>query len=435
MTTQLRHRRSRRRPRPRGAGAVGARRSRSTRSAARRSSTSTATAGRSSSSAASPAASTRCCPTPTSSGSSARRRSARRRSGSSATARSCRCRATRRTSPGGPGSFTGHRASSTASPRSTPPARRSSCRRCTCTTIRRRCTAAAWRPRSAGPVQANAYCTPAGVAGLRRAPRHPRRLRAAGLRPQALAHLRAGRRAAAEGPALVGATRPTPSASRCTTSRCAPATRSTSRAAGRTRRPRPTPARCTSPSACTRRRAWTRCARRSPTCADDVEFRRALDADGELPADAGRAPRRAPAPGRRRAPRAAALRRHAAARSSTASSRRCARSTRSTIDTPLERRATVIADLEPRAGRRRRAALRGQGRCASRRRPPRRVAAVHARDGAVHRRASCPAGSTRAGRLVLVRRLVREGFLLAPGARSRLSPGGAPRGLFAVGVC
>ena len=48
-------------------------------------------------------------------------------------------------------------------------------------------------------------------------------------------------------------------------------------------------------------------------CADDVEFRRTLDAGGELPAELARAPRGAPAPGRRRAPRAAALRRHAPA--------------------------------------------------------------------------------------------------------------------------
>ena len=47
---------------------------------------------------------------------------------------------------------------------STRPAPRSCSRRCTCTGIRLRCTAAAWSPASAGR-SANAYCTPAGAQG------------------------------------------------------------------------------------------------------------------------------------------------------------------------------------------------------------------------------------------------------------------------------
>ena len=59
-------------------------------------------------------------------------------------------------------------------------------------------------------VQANAYLTPPGAQGLRVAPRHPRRVRAADARAQALGGLRAARRGTAARPGLVGRRRARP---------------------------------------------------------------------------------------------------------------------------------------------------------------------------------------------------------------------------------
>ena len=83
-----------------------------------------------------------------------------------------------------------------------------------------------------------------------------------------------------------------------------------------------------------------------------------------------------------------------------------------TIDTLLERRPTVIADLEPRRRRRCRPALRGQAGALPAQ-AAEAVAAMHAAP-APFTAAELPGRLDAAGRLVLVRRLVREGFLLAP---------------------
>ena len=95
----------------------------------------------------------------------------------------------------------------------------------------------------------------------------------------------------------------------------------------------------------------------------------------------------------------------AGGRSSTASSRRCASSSRVTADTPLERRPTVIADLDG-------TTLSFEGK---------HVELPRARARASWRRsfdadgpftaAELPGELDEEGRLVLVRRLIREGFL------------------------
>lgn len=148
-------------------------------------------------------------------------------------------------------------------------------------------------------------------------------------------------------------------------------------------------------------------------CADDVEFRRALAADGELP----------PELIERLAARLGAQEVARRARRRFVDSRRPILDGQLTqlraldaltIDTPLVRRPTVIADLEPRPGGG--VALRFEGKEV--RFPAQAadaVAAVHAAEAPFT--ASELLGRLDApGRLVLVRRLVREGFLLAPGA-------------------
>ena len=151
-------------------------------------------------------------------------------------------------------------------------------------------------------------------------------------------------------------------------------------------------------------------------CADDVEFRRALHAGGALPAEL--------------------VERLAARLSADDVARRARRhfvDTRRpildgqltqvralgalTVDTPLQRRATVIADLEehPDGG----VALRFEGKEVGF--PPHAadaVAAIHGA-GAPFTAAELPGRLDASGRLVLGRRLVREGLLLMPGARPR----------------
>ena len=109
---------------------------------------------------------------------------------------------------------------------------------------------------------------------------------------------------------------------------------------------------------------------------------------------------------RGRGPRACArpLRPQPADRSSTASSPSCARSTRSTSETELERRDTVIADLHG-------TTLVFEGRDL---RFPERLAAeleFLVTTDAPFRGSDLPGSLDDAGRLVLLRRLVREGFL------------------------
>ena len=151
-------------------------------------------------------------------------------------------------------------------------------------------------------------------------------------------------------------------------------------------------------------------------CSDDVEFRRALDAGGELPADlierlaarlaaddVARRVRRRFVDGRRpildgQLTQVRALE-------------------ALTIDTPLARRETVIADLEQRPGGE--VALRFEGKAV--RFPAQAAEAVTAAHAAQasFTPAELPGRLDAAGRLVLVRRLVREGFLLVPGVRWR----------------
>jgi len=150
-------------------------------------------------------------------------------------------------------------------------------------------------------------------------------------------------------------------------------------------------------------------------CADDVEFRRTLDGGGELPAELIErlAARLAPDDVARRARRRFVDGRRPILDGQLTQVRALA-SLR--LDTPLERRATVIADLEPRPGGG--VALRFEGKEV--RFPPHAaeaILAVHAATEAFSAR-QLPGRLDAAGRLVLVRRLVREGFLLAPGVRS-----------------
>ena len=151
-------------------------------------------------------------------------------------------------------------------------------------------------------------------------------------------------------------------------------------------------------------------------CADDVEFRRALDADGELP----------PALVERLAARLRAEEVARRARRHFVDTRRPILENQLsqlralsalTIDTPLARRATVIADLE--SGPDCAVALRFEGKQV---RFPAHAAeavgAVHAAQGSFTA-AALPGRLDAAGRLVLVRRLVREGYLLVCGIAAR----------------
>ena len=151
-------------------------------------------------------------------------------------------------------------------------------------------------------------------------------------------------------------------------------------------------------------------------CADDVEFRRSLDADGELPPELVErlAARLGAQEVARRARRRFVDTRRPILDGQLTQMRALGALT---IDTPLVRRATVIADLEPASGGG--VALRFEGKEV--RFPPHAadaVAAVHAAQ-APFTAGELPGRLDDAGRLVLVRRLVREAFLLAPGAGGR----------------
>jgi hypothetical protein len=146
-------------------------------------------------------------------------------------------------------------------------------------------------------------------------------------------------------------------------------------------------------------------------CADDVEFRRALDAGGELPAELIErlAARLAPQDVARRARQRFVDGRRPILDGQLAQTRAL---DALTLDTPLQRRATVIADLEQRSGGA--VALRFEGkRVEFPAQATDAVAAVHAA-AAPFSAAQLPGRLDAAGRLVLVRRLVREGFLLTP---------------------
>jgi ribosomal protein L16 Arg81 hydroxylase len=146
-------------------------------------------------------------------------------------------------------------------------------------------------------------------------------------------------------------------------------------------------------------------------CADDVEFRRALDSGGELPAAlverlAGRLDAQDVA---RRARRRFVDTRRPILDGQLTQIRALEALT---VDTLLERRATVIADVEARAGGG--VALRFEGKEV--RFPAHAVTAVEAvhRAPAPFTAAELPGPLDAPGRLVLVRRLIREGFLLQP---------------------
>ncbi|MDP1850309.1 MAG: cupin domain-containing protein [Solirubrobacteraceae bacterium] len=148
-------------------------------------------------------------------------------------------------------------------------------------------------------------------------------------------------------------------------------------------------------------------------CADDVEFRRALDPDGALPgALVDRlAARLAADEVARRARRRFVDTRRPILDGQLSQMRTLAALT---PDTPLERRATVIADVEPDADGV--VGLRFEGKLM--RFPAKAadaVAAIHAAR-ATFTAAELPGPLDEAGRLVLVRRLVREGFLLSAAA-------------------
>jgi hypothetical protein len=138
-------------------------------------------------------------------------------------------------------------------------------------------------------------------------------------------------------------------------------------------------------------------------CADDVEFRRALGADGELPADLlsrlgeRLAPERVAARARRkfvdtRRPIADGQLGHVTGLDAL------------TATTPVERRPTVIADLDG-------AKVSFEGRHVEFPAHAREaLEAVHESDGPFTA-ADLPGPLDDAGHLVLVRRLVREGYL------------------------
>ena len=148
-----------------------------------------------------------------------------------------------------------------------------------------------------------------------------------------------------------------------------------------------------------------------PECADDVEFRRALDADGSLPAELIErlAARLAPDDVARRARRHFVDSRRPILDGQLTQTRALATLT---TDTLLERRTTVIADLEPLGGGG--VVLRFEGKEV---RFPRQaaaaVAAIHA-STAPFTALELPGRLDASGRLVLARRLIREGYLLQP---------------------
>ena len=146
-------------------------------------------------------------------------------------------------------------------------------------------------------------------------------------------------------------------------------------------------------------------------CAEDVELRRTLAAGGELPASLLErlAARLDPEDVARRARRHFVDTRRPILDGQLTQMRALASLTTGTL---LERRVTVIADLEPRADGG--VALRFEGKEV--RFPPQAAAAVVAVYGAVlpFTAADLPGRLDPTGRLVLVRRLVREGFLLQP---------------------
>jgi hypothetical protein len=144
-------------------------------------------------------------------------------------------------------------------------------------------------------------------------------------------------------------------------------------------------------------------------CADDVEFRRALDSGGALPAELvdRLAARRRPRDVARRARERFVDGRRAILDGQLSQLRALEHLT---PDTYVERRPTVIADLEPRPEGA--VALRFEGkRVGFPSHAAAEVAAVHAAT-APFTAAQLPGRLDAAGRLVLVRRLVREGFLL-----------------------
>jgi lysine-specific demethylase/histidyl-hydroxylase NO66 len=147
-------------------------------------------------------------------------------------------------------------------------------------------------------------------------------------------------------------------------------------------------------------------------CADDVEFRRALDPGGELPAELLErlAARLRPADVAQRARRRFVDARRPILPDQLAQLRALERLT---LATPLERRPTVIADLETPADAAG-IALRFEGKLV--RFPPQAAAAVAFAHGAGEpfSAAELPGALDAAGRLVLVRRLVGEGFLRLP---------------------
>jgi bifunctional lysine-specific demethylase and histidyl-hydroxylase NO66 len=137
--------------------------------------------------------------------------------------------------------------------------------------------------------------------------------------------------------------------------------------------------------------------------ADDVELRRSVDRDGELPDDLPERLRERLRPvevERRRLDRFVSTRR-AVVPDQLAQVRSLAALT---VETPLERRPTVVAELEAMT-----LSFEGKRVCF----PPHvreELEAVVVADGAFTA-ASLPGALDEAGRLVLVRRLVREGFL------------------------
>jgi bifunctional lysine-specific demethylase and histidyl-hydroxylase NO66 len=146
-------------------------------------------------------------------------------------------------------------------------------------------------------------------------------------------------------------------------------------------------------------------------CADDVELRRSLDAGSELPGELAErlAARMSPDDVARRA-RARFVDTRRPILDGQLTQLRALETL--SIDTLLERRPTVIADLEPSADGG--VALRFEGKHV--RWPAQAaeaVSAIHAA-AAPFTAAELPGRLDAVGRLVLVRRLVREGFLLQP---------------------
>ncbi len=138
-------------------------------------------------------------------------------------------------------------------------------------------------------------------------------------------------------------------------------------------------------------------------CADDVEFRRSVQADGEMEADllARLEARLSPEDVRRRM-RERFVRSRRAILDGQLSELRALEGL--TLDAPLERRPTVIADLEG-------TALLFEGkRVAFPEHALAELEAIFAADGPV-RASELPGNIDDEGRLVLVRRLIREGFL------------------------